>query len=761
MQINILNFAQQHSLNYCSIEYQKPYIPKAGWKEADMIIDSKKYFDSTKQGLIINLLGLYKKFVVLDTDDVKAYNFVMNLIKQNNLIEVKTKSYSQVKNPSLYYKNHFYFSLPKGVKISRKLYKDHSIFGNLDVITDVVEYITNSINNDNISEISEELLNNFEAIKEEEIEKKEDVEIYSKTNNELINDELLCKILDNIDIKRFNDYESWFILACIFVNENLNFSIFHKYASLSPKYNRKENDKKLNELKGSKNGYKLSTLWYWLKEDNIEKFKELQKERKDFFYLMNNFNATDIAIFYYNIKPSNLAYQNKVWYLLDNNNIYREVSDNKEKLLADIVNVISQYIEEQSVLLKLDDPDYKTKSKLNHKNYNLIRGGKLKNDVLDYLCSLYFVEKLQEKLDDNNNLLPFDNLVFDFNKGASIKECLRPINKDDYVSITTGYEMTSEIIPTIRNEIINFIKSTFGDENIYNFTLESIALSIFTNRYENFYIHTGSGRNGKSLFFDFIESSLGTPFFMMAEHHLLTGMKAGATNSTLAKANKARILVVSEPDETESYKLKTAEVKRLTGRDTITTRDLFKSTISYKPKFNLFMLCNSMPTLDKVDIALSERLKVVNYPFTFVDNPTKPNEKLRDNLIKEKLKNDIRYKQQFILLLLETALKNKHKTQLTIPKEIIENNNKYINDNDILADFINQCLDITNNDSDMVQASELFSAFRNSDYGCEISPFKFSKITESKGFKKKKTMTGAYYCGLKLKAIETESSLEI
>ena len=68
-------------------------------------------------------------------------------------------------------------------------------------------------------------------------------------------------------------------------------------------------------------------------------------------------------------------------------------------------------------------------------------------------------------------------------------------------------------------------------------------------------------------------------------------------------------------DSTKDYKLKTSLVKSITGGDTISVRDLYKSNIEYKPLFSVVLLCNKKPAIDRVDKAMEERLKVIHYPF--------------------------------------------------------------------------------------------------------------------------------------------------
>ncbi len=74
-------------------------------------------------------------------------------------------------------------------------------------------------------------------------------------------------------------------------------------------------------------------------------------------------------------------------------------------------------------------------------------------------------------------------------------------------------------------------------------------------------------------------------------------------------------------------KLNIEFVKSMTGNDQINARDLYKSIVTYTPVLSLYLLCNVKPELSKPEKAIQERIKVLNYPFVFVDNPTAENER--------------------------------------------------------------------------------------------------------------------------------------
>ena len=161
----------------------------------------------------------------------------------------------------------------------------------------------------------------------------------------------------------------------------------------------------------------------------------------------------------------------------------------------------------------------------------------------------------------------------------------------------------------------------------------------------------------------------------------------------------------------------------LTGGDIVTTRDLFKSNISYKPQFTPFVQCNNKPKLGKIDNGIKRRLKIINYPLKFVDKPIKSNERVIDYSLKDKINSGI-YK-QFILLLIEKAIEYKNK-KVVQPIDVENETKEYFDENDPVKNWLNEFYEITTNNTDKIISSELYNTYL-SDGNPKISVVKFSE----------------------------------
>ena len=666
----------------------------------------------------------------------KGYHFYFN--KEDQLERIKLCEIADINLKQLYF-------VPKFYHIETKEEFNYTLIKS-DELNDMPQYaihwckdlIKEKYGNKNLKENKEKI----EMIK---------VETVNNNSNDI-----LIEILNNINKNRFENYGDWFKIACIFVNENYDLNIFDNYCKNSKGYNKENNNLIIENLKKNDNskGYKIATLYHMLKIDNPLVWNNLQPKRNDFWFLMENFDNYDVGLYFYQLNPNKYFYSNKIWYVLNEYNIYNEMTDFKSVLFNHITTSIQETILLQKNLLNPDDKNFISKNKLVKLNYKTIGGSSFKKGVIDALCGLYNIDNIETKLNNNINLLAFSDKVYDIKKGS-----FRNIEPEDFISISTGYKAPSEeIINNNREKINNLLYSIFEDKEMINYWFSSIGISLFGNKNESLYIHTGGGRNGKGVLGNILEKCLGS-YYQQAESSLLTGTIAKETNPTLAKARNTRLLVLSEPDDTDikNYKLKTSTIKSISGGDTITCRDLFKSTISYKPQFTVILQCNKKPDIDKIDIAIEKRLKVINYPFTFTDNPTEKDERLINTSLKETINNDEDFIKAFIGVLLEHAYKNSKSNILEMPLKVKEENDKYFDESKPVKEFINLNCIITKNPQDKISARTLYESYNMEDLK-KIDENNFStQILNMKTIEKKRTKNGMFYIGLRFKTEEEKN----
>jgi hypothetical protein len=239
----------------------------------------------------------------------------------------------------------------------------------------------------------------------------------------------LRTIMKGLSADRYTN--QWFSLACVFVNEELNKNILHECSKEKVEtYDIQNGCSILKGIHKMNVGYKIATLYFYLKQDDPSLWTKLQPKRNDFWDMMDKFNHAEIAKVFFNHNPSKYIYSNKKWFELNEYNIFKEVLDYKDKLFNNITFCIQKIITEQSCpeLLNPSDEKYLQKHKLIKINYNSIGNSTFKKGVIDALCGFYYKEDVDGKLNDNVNLIAFKDKVYDIKTGD-----FREIVPEDYI----------------------------------------------------------------------------------------------------------------------------------------------------------------------------------------------------------------------------------------------------------------------------------------------------------------------------------------
>jgi P4 family phage/plasmid primase-like protien len=605
--------------------------------------------------------------------------------------------------------------------------------------------------------------------------------------------------------------------------------IWKKFSKQSKKYNEDECDKKWKTFKTNKDGLKIGSLIYWLKHDNLEKYKDLRRkiisqsvlnqrknkytntmeidkiyqnidcnyvELKDTFcdilqthhegndthlemhptkfnmkchnprcrgksicdhvviprddvkvvfnqFIQNNYyvntpgddeNGIDdfkkINIFdteYMNnlvykglngkpIPFARMMYEltkdiyeyaeNDQWYMYEKHkwNLLKGYNaDLREAIntqLKDIYTQVNNYYIEQ------EGKNSKTVKSVTHLITSL-DGTQLTDDIMKELKYIFVKnnkdKNFLEKLDSNQNLIGFENEVYDLSLYI-----FRDGKKEDYISMSTKYNYTNKYSKH-HNKLIQFLEDIQPNKSERDYLLIYISTALFGNTLELFTVLVGDGRNGKSKFVQLLEKVFGDYYDTIKSQLLTSQMKEGDAPSPalLSLANK-RIVVASET--LEGTKLNTGFIKFITGRDTVKHRMCHKNDmIKFSPNFVSLLICNNIPECDNMDIAFSKRLRCINFPTEFVNGKIiKANQKHKDPKINTYFDD---WKQDFFLLLLEYYKNYEKNEDLMNPTENVSKwTSQYKEDTDIYQQFINEC---TEESDSHIRSVDLYEHFKN------------------------------------------------
>ena len=472
-------------------------------------------------------------------------------------------------------------------------------------------------------------------------------------------------------------YDDWFKLLCF----------FHRYSSLEhlknftntwEKYDDSYTEKTWEEIKERNyNGVSLGTIHYMAKTNKPDEYDKIYGKNELLFMAFSAIDR-DVADYFYSVYKGKFVYvQNgkaPIWYYFDEHR-WKEDSEGSQ-----LMKQMSTDLEKTCIELNIDPKFYS----------GVLSCLKTYKDQKDYMkeCSLLFREPNDwaSQLDQNPDLLGFENGVYDLSTGT-----FRDGKPEDMIKMSTKQIYENKVDLTIRQNINTFLSEITQNKDVAEFLLNVLSYSLGDKYKQMLVMLTGGGGNGKSVLLEFFGNTLGD-YAYFAEISLFTSVsKTGTANSDKIKLKGSRACITVEPDETEQMQV--GSVKKLTGSDKISARELYKPTETFSPTWQIFLALNNPLNFTSFDDGIARRLKTIRFPFKFVSNPTLPHEKK----VNENLKNDFErdeYKQQFMLLLLDTYKQNiMGKKDFPVPKEVNESTNDYLEGQDNVKTFISSSYD--------------------------------------------------------------------
>jgi P4 family phage/plasmid primase-like protien len=314
---------------------------------------------------------------------------------------------------------------------------------------------------------------------------------------------------------------------------------------------------------------------------------------------------------------------------------------------------------------------------------------KTRKNVREYLCSSVSNNKAKEMFDSVNLFsIMFNDGLYDFKENV-----LRPAKPEEYVTKTTGYKFPKRNEKHIDKIHELFLNELFEDDETRDYLLKVYASCLFgVRRFEQFYILTGRGRNGKGSIDTLIKRCFGD-YYINCDMSAFTKTKKSSNecSSTLSKACGTRILSSTEPETNETLQI--GLLKQLRGGDPLTVRDLYQSAFTYKPQFTMIFQANDIPDLSKLDKAIAQTIRIINFPFTFNDNPTGQTQKKALPDLKEKYLSSNDWRNAMIHILMDTFKKDIlecHATAIKEPQSVLNTMNEYLEDNNPVLMWIKE-----------------------------------------------------------------------
>lgn len=503
------------------------------------------------------------------------------------------------------------------------------------------------------------------------------------------------KLVAIISPSRADSYNDWIRLGwCLRNIDHRLVDAWDEFSKSSSKYVEGECTKIWSHMR--EGGLGVGTLHMWAKHDNLASYSEIMRtDLRNLIYQSMSATHNDIAqvihhMYRYDYVCTSIKY--KSWYEFKNHRWHS--SDGAFSLRIKISSEVwREYMaasrdwaqRAMDTTSQQEQKAFQENAKRMNEIALKLKTAGFKDYVMKECSELFFKEKFEDLLDSRQNLLGFNNGVYDLDTFE-----FREGRPEDYVSFTTGVEYTP-FDPN--NEHVNAIQRYFS-QVLTRPAVREYVLKLFATylhgavKEQKFYIWTGSGSNSKSLCVELFEKSAGD-YCCKFPITLLTQKRAAsnAATSELARAKGKRFACLQEPSEDE--KLNIGLMKELSGGDKIMARALFKEPVEFKPQFKMLLLCNHLPHVPSDDGGTWRRIRVVEFTSKFVDTPSEPNEFPIDVELPKKMET---WPPHFIALLIEYYKLYKEEG-IQEPEEVVSCTREYKRNNDHLADFIHNCIE--------------------------------------------------------------------
>lgn len=346
------------------------------------------------------------------------------------------------------------------------------------------------------------------------------------------------------------------------------------------------------------------------------------------------------------------------------------------------------------------------------------------------------LEMKMSDLDANEFLLNTPEGTYDLRKGTDgLKEpeALDFITKQ--TSVTAGddgrqlWEDSLNLFFQSDSELIEYVQQIVGLAAIGKVFVEAMIIAY------------GEGSNGKSTFWNTISKVLGSYSGSMSADALTVGCKRNV-KPEMAELKGKRLVIAAELEE--GMRLNTSIIKQLCSTDEIAAEKKYKDPFKFTPSHTLVLYTNHLPRVGANDAGTWRRLIVI--PFNAKISGTSDIKNYSDYLFE----NAGPYILKWIIDGAQKVIAKDFR--LTYPKCVQDAIAAYRENNDWLGSFLaDECeLDpaFTQKSGEFYQEYRAYCA-RNGEYTRSTTDF-YSAL-ETAGFERRKTKSGVFVNGIRLK----------
>lgn len=327
-------------------------------------------------------------------------------------------------------------------------------------------------------------------------------------------------------------------------------------------------------------------------------------------------------------------------------NIYQLTSD----ILSDVYKHLSvrkhaESIEMEKALLTKDEPSAEESEALKRitttsksakaRSIKLNEINEVKR-ILNFACSGLRLGIKGEEWDTKINLLAVENGIIDLITG----ELVQPVPSAYIRTVAPVVFDPSAKCPRWEKSLLEIFDGNQGSvdyvQRVLGYAMSGACVE------SDFPIWFGKdGRNGKEFILERVRNVLGDKLAGVVESELLLASKSMRSKNSSTEGLMAlrgrRIAWATETNEGRSLDL--ASMKDLSGGHILTGRHNHGRQVEWKRTHTLILLTNHRPHLNSQALAEWDRVKLLEFPLSFVNDPDpeKPNQRKKDKALGEKI----------------------------------------------------------------------------------------------------------------------------
>ncbi|HHW37089.1 MAG TPA: nucleoside triphosphatase [Bacillales bacterium] len=378
--------------------------------------------------------------------------------------------------------------------------------------------------------------------------------------------------------------------------------------------------------------------------------------------------------------------ERKVWYVYDGNRWVTDMAALKVmELCKDLSDALMTYA------LSIHD-EHKRKDYIKYCAKWQIRGVRI--TVLSDAQSVYPIS--MEKFDTDRYLFNCNNGTLDLRTMQ-----FRDHSPEDRLTKIAPVKYDPNAVCPRFTSFIDEIMS--GDKEKAKFLQKALGYAVSGDtRFEcMFFLYGETTRNGKGTLMESILRVFGDYGKAVRPETIALKQYNNSSNPSedVARLAGVRFANISEPSR--GLLLNAAQVKSMTGNDTLNARFLHENSFDFTPQFKLYVNTNYLPVINDMTLFTSGRVLIVPFDKHF-----------------EEWEQDKTLKAEFSKLEMQSAILNwllqgyimLREEGFTMPQSVIDATNEYSHDSNKIQLFADECLE-ERGDAD-VKTAETYAAYR-------------------------------------------------